>query len=216
MTRRLAFFALAGLLSAVPAAAQTVDADRGARLAAVLPASAAAAVRARAAEAHRLGLPGDAIVLRALELAAKGAEAGDVVRRVEALGRRLALAQLALRQAGHPPPTDEELVAGADAIASGLTPAQLRALVGPGVTAEPLARRLIVITGLLDRGVPADAAIANVAARLAAPGVPRHAAPAAIGTDAPPPLVPTVTGRSRRDRTHPPQPRRSPGPRVTA
>jgi hypothetical protein len=216
VTRRLAFVALAGILSAVPAAAQTVDADRDARLASVLPASAAAAVRARAAEAHRLGLPGEAIVLRALELAAKGAEARDIVRRVEALGRRLALAQLALRQVGHPAPTDEDLVAGADAIASGLTPAQLRALAGAGATAEPLTHRLIVITGLLDRGVPADAALATVAARLAAPGGPRHAVPAAIGSDAPPPLVPTVTGRSRRDRPHPPQTRRPPGPRITA
>ena len=214
MTRRLALVALASILSVAPASAQVADADRDARLAAVLPPSAAAAVRARAAEAHRLGLPGDAIVLRALELAAKGAGAGDVVRRVEALGRRLALAQLALSQSGRPAPTAEELVAGADAIASGLTPAQLRAL--GGADGEPLTRRLIAVTGLLDRGIPADAALASVAARLAAPGGPPHAVPAAVGSDAPPPLVPTVTGRSRRDRNPPQQPRRSPPPRITA
>lgn len=197
MTRPAVLVLACAALLGAPAAAQHVEGGRDARLAVALPPAEAALVRVRAAELRSLGLPGDAVVLRALELAAKGAAPRDVVGRVQDLAGRLLLADLALRLGGRLAPDAEEIVAGADAIASGLAPGQLRALAGesgPGVALTP---RLIAIMGLLDRGVPAADALAVVAAHLPIPGRPPHAAPMS-GAEPRSPLVPAATGRGRR------------------
>ena len=199
MNRPVVLVALAATLLVPPMSAQSPMAERDARLSLLLPPAAAAAVRARASEARAQGLPAEALVLRALELSAKGAGPAEVVRRIESLARRLSLSDMALRLGGRSQPRPDEILAGADAIASGLAPGQLRILATEGLPAEPLTARLIAVANLLDRGLPSDDALAIVAARLGPPvSRPPHA-PAVVDAAGPgsPPTVPTATGRGR-------------------
>lgn len=191
------------LLAVVPGAgrlpAQEAAVPRAARLDAALPPAAADAVRGRVAEAQALGLPADALALRALELAAKGAEPADVVRRVNALAAGLADAARALRAGGRSVPAHSEIVWAADALASGLTPGDLTELARQ--TPAPLTIRLIVLTALLDRGLTSSEAIAAAVVRT--PGSaqpPRPATAAGAGVETPP-VVP-AGATSRRNRPH--------------
>lgn len=189
------------------ARAQAGAEARQARLDALGP-SVAEAVRARAAEMRRLGLPADAVVLRALELAAKGAEPAALLRRIDDFTVRLAVADHMLRLGGRPAPSPGEIVAGADALGSGLEPGQLRILAYDAPPAEPLTAALIVVTALLDRGVTGGDAVGVVAARLGAGAPPPHAAPMPASADgvgsAAPPLVPTGATKERgRGRNRP-------------
>lgn len=198
---RTAVLALALAVSAGPVLAQA-PAGREARLDAALPPADASAIRARAAEARSLGLPGEALVLRALELAAKGAQPGEIVRRVEEFSERLLLADIALRLGGRTRPGGDDVVAGADALASGLATGQLRALAQSTAPAEAITPRIIAVMGLIDRGIAPGAAVsASVrAAHLVRPPEVRPVGNA----EAPAPLVPTAGGRARPSRRRPP------------
>ena len=207
MTRSVGLAVVLAAFSPLPLLAQGAQGDREGRLDAVLPGPHASAIKARAAEARALGLPGDAIVLRALELAAKGARPDEVTRRVALLADRLVLADLALRLGGGGAPGPDAVVAGADALASGLATAQLRSLAQSGTPTEALAGRIIAVMALLDRGLAPDAAITAVAIRPGAAPRPVPASASVGGTEVTPPLVPTATGRDRpsEHRPRPPQ-----------
>lgn len=212
MTRASLLFAVTVLAAGTPLGAQDLPRDaRESRLAGMLPPPAADNVRLHVTAARALGLPADAITLRALELSAKGATADEVVAVVESLAARLAVADRELRAARAAAPTSGEIVAAADALGRGLRPAELRALAGAAGGAEPLTTQLIILTGLMDRGLPAGDALDAALARRGRGVRPPHAAEVvgAAAADAPPPLVPAAM-RGRRD--HVPQPPGSPGP----
>ena len=204
MTRSAVLSLMFAVVPATLAVAQVGPADRDARLDAVLPAAEAAGVRARAAQARLQGLPADALVLRALELAAKGAAPRDIVRRIGDLSERLVLADLALRLGGRAAPGHDAVVAGADALASGLATGQLRDLAASGAPGEDLTPRIVAVMGLLDRGIAPDAALVAEVSHAGFPTRPPHAPASIGGTDGPSPVVPTAIGRERRPRPRPP------------
>lgn len=195
MTRALLLVALGAAVTVAPLTAQT---DREERLSEALPPHALAAVLDDMAEARLLGLPADAIALRALELTAKGATPDEVVERVAMFADRLAAAAAALREDGGFGVPAADIVAGADALGSGLTPRQLRSVAAGDATSEPLLTRLIVVTGLVDRGVPPTDAVATIVARGTMPARPPHPATAAAANPESPPLVPAAAGSRRR------------------
>ena len=112
-----------------------------------------AAVAAAVDSAESVGLPSAALVSKAQEGVLKRASGPQVVQATRALLGRLRTASAALGSGANP----AEIEAAASALRVGATPAQLAQLRGVR-SGRNVAVPLVVLTDLLARGVPADAA----------------------------------------------------------
>jgi hypothetical protein len=172
MRQRLTFPGMAVLLACTMgpqvAAAQTPAADPSARLQAVLPADVYTKVEARIAAARARQLPAAALEHRALELAAKRATPEQVEQGVDSFATHLEKGRSALMKGGRQHPTDGETEAAADALAQGVDGASVSALAKSAPSGRSLAVPLYVMSSLVARGLPSDAALTKVQARLQA------------------------------------------------
>lgn len=160
--------ALACVAAVSAASAQTPAADPSTQLRAVLPPDVADHVLAQIADARARQLPAAALEHRAAELAAKGAPGGVIDAAVTDLARGLAAGSDALARGGHAPASDAETEAAAAALTSGADGAAVSALARSAPSGRSLAVPLYVLSGLMDRGLPSDQALARVQAGLAA------------------------------------------------
>lgn len=146
--------------------AQTPAYDPSSRLSEVLPAAVVDQVLQRIADARALQLPAAAIEHRALELAAKRVDpqliSADAGRTLD----HLAAGRAALANGGAQQPTDGEIEAAGTALGKGVDGAQVSELARSAPSGRDLTVPLFVISSLVDRGLPSDAALAQVLQRL--------------------------------------------------
>lgn len=166
MIRSSKFLTLAAtIVSFAGAEAQAPSADASARLREVLPPEIADRVVARIAEARARELPAAALENRALKFAAKGVPASDIENAVREHAGRMEQAQAALRKGSGRSSTAAEIEAGAEVMRKGVDGAQVS-----DVARNSADRRMdvpfTVISSLMDRGLPSDAAIAAVLVKL--------------------------------------------------
>lgn len=128
--------------------------------------AARAAVQAIADSARAEGLPGDPLLLKALEGASKGASDARIIAAVRTLHDELREAR---RLVGASAGADE-LTAAASALRAGVAPAAVARLRASRPDA-PITVPLAVLTDLIARGVPADTA-ASLIHELAERGAP--------------------------------------------
>jgi hypothetical protein len=146
--------------------AQTPANDPSARLKEVLPPDVATRVLAVIARARSRDLPTDALENRALKFAAKGVRPDSIEKSVVDHEVRMERAKDALTKARGRRPADDEIEAGADALRKGISGAGVEELARSAPSGRSLAVPLYVIGGLVDRGLPSDAALKRVADRL--------------------------------------------------
>jgi hypothetical protein len=113
------------------------------------------------------GLPGDAIARRALEAVAKGRTEIQARAAAASLASELDQARAAL-QAGRAGPSESDIVAGALAIRQGVDGKAISEVARAAPSGRSLTVPIAVIGALVDRGLPADDALAAVLARLEA------------------------------------------------
>jgi hypothetical protein len=142
---------VAALLFAIQVAAQDPRLER-------LDPDTRSAVSAVVDSARSAGLPGEALIQRALEGASKGAPGARIVAAVRRLTVDLGTARTALGTNA----SDPELEAGVAALRAGATPQVLTRL--RTVRRPPLTMALSVVADLVASGVPADSAAAAVLA----------------------------------------------------
>ena len=135
------------------------------RLRVVLPPGVADTVVAIVADATSHGLPGAVIAERALEASAKGRSAATVSATARAAAIDLAAAQDALSSTGRNA-TSSEIEAAATAKELGVDGATIRTLAASTPSGRSLAVPLAVIGALVNRDLPADAALQAVLERL--------------------------------------------------
>jgi Flp pilus assembly protein TadB len=152
--RRLAACAV-GLLLADPLPAQSA-ADRLARR---VPPALLAELGTLIDSTRASGLPTEPLVQKALEGAAKGADARRILVAVRTLARELGLARQALGAEA----SESDLVAGASALHAGISPDVLRRLRRERARSS-LTIALGVMSELIARGVPAGKATQTVLA----------------------------------------------------
>lgn len=187
--------ALACAAAVSTASAQTPAADPSTQLRAVLPPDVADHVLAQIADARARQLPAAALEHRAAELAAKGAP-GDVIdAAVTHLAQGLQAGRDALASAGRAHASDTETEAAAAALASGADGAAVSALARSAPSGRSLAVPLYVLSGLMNRGLPSDQALARVQAGLAARLSDRQLE-AGAGHAGNPPGRPAMTGQA--------------------
>jgi hypothetical protein len=137
------------------------------RLTEVLPPEIAMQVLAQIESAGQEGLPAQAMANVALEGVAKGRSASEVLASVELLGADLSRARQALESGGHGD-LGGEVEAATVAMRMGVDGAQVSELASSQPSGRSLSVPLMVIGGLVQRGLPADEALVAVQARLAA------------------------------------------------
>jgi len=96
----------------------------------------------------------------ALELAAKGTGASDIVRELTAQHRALWLGREAMRAGGRASPDDNEIEAAGTALRKGADDVAISALAAATPENRSLAVPLTVIANLMDRGLPSDDVVA--------------------------------------------------------
>jgi hypothetical protein len=139
-------------------AATRADAqDRDPRLQRRLDPQTLVAVEAIIDSAHALGLPTEPLADKAFENAAKGRTSAQIIEQVRKRAIQLGAAQRALA-----PANDKEIIAGADAVASGIPVATLARL--RQIRTADLAIPVSVLTDLATRGAQLDTASAIVIA----------------------------------------------------
>jgi hypothetical protein len=148
--------------------AQTPARDPSDRLRAVLPADVAERVIARIADARARELPAQALANRALKYASRGVAPADIERSISAHADRMNTAMGLLQGARGQRPAGDEVDAGAEALRQGVNGAAVSALAKSAPSGRSLAVPLFVLGGLVERGVPADSALAQVRQRLEA------------------------------------------------
>lgn len=148
--------------------AQTPAYDPSARLREVLPADVAERVLSRIADARARELPAQALENRALKFASRGVAPADIERAINAHADRLGVANDLLVAARDRRPDADEVDAGAEALRQGVDGAAVSALAKSSPSGRSLAVPLFVIGGLVERGLPSDAALARVRDRLTA------------------------------------------------
>jgi hypothetical protein len=148
--------------------AQTPANDPTARLEQVLPADVAARVIATIAAARSHDLPAAALENRALKFAAKGVAPDSIEKSVNEQAARMAKAKNALQNARGTKPSGDEVDAAAEVMRKGVDGSKVSALAKSTPSGRSLAVPLFVIGSLMDRGLPSDAALARVQAKLAA------------------------------------------------
>lgn len=152
------------------AGAQTPAADPSARLREVLPADVAARVLATIADARSRQLPATAVAAlenRALKYAARGVAPADVERAVRAHAGRMHEARAAIESGRGAPAAGDEIDAGAEAMRQGVDGAAVSALAKAAPSGRSLTVPLFVVGSMVERGLPADQALARVRDRLA-------------------------------------------------
>jgi hypothetical protein len=159
---------LATVVAFSAAAAQTPAADPTAKLRQVLPADVAERVIAKIADARARELPAAALENRALKFAAKGVPAADIEKSVSEQADRMQKSKDAIEKGRGSKPSGDEVEAGAEAMRKGVDGAQVSALAKSAPSGRSLAVPLFVIGGLIDRGLPSDAALKRVQDKLAA------------------------------------------------
>lgn len=141
--------------------------DPVSRLREVLPPHIAEQVIATVTDALSRGLPPDPIAMRALEGAAKGRSAAEIAAATRALADQLAHADAALERSGRTAQA-EEIEAAATAMQLGVAGPIVSDLASSAPSGRSLAVPLAVIGALVNRGIPADDALAAVLGRLQA------------------------------------------------
>lgn len=142
------------------AAQQGVDAQLAGRVAPDV----AAAVRTLADSAMRAGLPSDPLVQKAIEGAAKGVPAPQIIAALETVLGRLDQAAAAIRAAGVAQPDAETVVAGAFAASAGMPASAVTALARVQTAKTPAAALLRIAGTLAAIGVPSPQAVSLVVA----------------------------------------------------
>lgn len=158
-------------LLAPAALAQTPAADPSARLREVLPADVAERVLATIAEARAVNLPAPAVTAlenRALKFASRGVPAADVERAVREHAGRMREARSAIETGRGRAAAGDEIDAGAEAMRQGVQGSSVSALAKAAPSGRSLAVPLFVLGALVERGSPADDALARVQERLTA------------------------------------------------
>jgi hypothetical protein len=150
------------------AVAQTPATDPTLRLKQVLPADVATRVLAVIARARSRDLPAEALENRALKFAARGVRADSIEKSVVEHELRMERAKESLEKARGRRAAADEIEAGADAMRKGLDGADVEALARSTPSGRSLAVPLYVVGGLVDRGLPSDAALRRVVDRLKA------------------------------------------------
>jgi hypothetical protein len=156
------------LLLPVVIAAQTPAHDPSNMLEQVLPPSVAQQVLARIADARSRDLPAAALEHRALELRAKGASPAGIPGMIAQTEDAMATGKAALAAGGRAHASDTEVEAAGTAVSKGVDGATISSLAKSAPSGRTLAVPLAVLTALVDRGLPADDALARVLARLKA------------------------------------------------
>lgn len=170
MMRRL-LGAMLLALPVAPAAAQLPAADPSARLREVLPPDVAERVLATIASARTANLPPQAVTAlenRALKFASRGVPAASVEQAVREHERRMRDARSAIQSGRERVADGDEIDAGAEAMRQGVDGAAVSALAKAAPSGRSLAVPLFVIGSLVERGLPADQALAQVRDRLVA------------------------------------------------
>ena len=153
----LAGAVLALVAAVVPLTAQEGD-PRLDRIRAELPAPAAEQIETRIAEAQAAGLPAEGLLDKAVEGLAKGIPGPRIVGAVDQLAQQLERAQTLLEDGAPPAPTD--VAAVADAMRRGVPEPAIRRVAGQAGPDEPVALAVHTMGDLMDRGVPAEQAVA--------------------------------------------------------
>lgn len=147
--------------------------DPATRLRAVLPPAIAEQVLATIAQARADRLPAAAVVAlenRALKFASRGVAPEQVARAVAEHASRMQAARGAIEtgRGGGRPAGGDEIDAGAEAMRQGVDGSAVSALAKSAPSGRSLAVPLFVIGSLVERGLPADQAMARVQERLVA------------------------------------------------
>ena len=117
---------------------------------------------------RRQQLPGQALENRALKFAAKGIAPVEIERSVAQQADRMEQVKTVLERARSTKPLGDEIEAGAEALRQGVDEKTLTALAKSAPSGRSLAVPLYVIGSLVNRGLPADAALARVEQKLTA------------------------------------------------
>jgi hypothetical protein len=149
-------------------AAQTPAHDPSSTLEQVLPPSVAQQVLATIADAQSRALPAAALEHRALELNAKGTPPAEIPGAIVNAENAMATGKAALAAGGRAHAGDAEVQAAGAAVANGVDGATISSLAKSAPSGRSLAVPLAVLAALVDRGLPADDALARVVARLEA------------------------------------------------
>lgn len=158
--------AVALVMSAGLASAQTPARDPSERLREVLPPDVAAHVLATVANARSHNLPAQALEQRALKFAAKGVKPADIQRSVDEQAARMGLAKAALERGRGRAADSTEIEAGAEAMRQGVDGSKVSELAKSAPSGRSLAVPLFVLGSLTDRGLPSDQALQRVLDRL--------------------------------------------------
>ena len=156
---------LSAALLPMTLAAQEIPRER---LENVLPPEASSRVLEQIEEARARGLPDNAIAALALEGVAKGRSAEEILDAVEALSTDMTRALEALERAGDRSPQGGEVEAATAAMRMGVDGQAVSELAQSQPSGRSLAVPLLVVGGLVDRGLPSDDALASVRDRLEA------------------------------------------------
>lgn len=196
-------------MSAALAGAQGAEVDPAARLREVLPADVAERVIARVEAARSRNLPPEAVRAlenRALKFAARDVRPADIERAIGEHAERMVRARDAIEAARQQRARGDEVEAGAEAMRLGVDGAAVSELARSAPSGRSLAVPLYVIGSLLERGLPADEALARVHERLVARASDREiegiagppdgrGRPAGVGPGLAPADRPGTTGR---------------------
>lgn len=145
--------------------------DPAARLREVLPPAVAEQVLATIARARDGQLPPAAVTAlenRALKFASRGVPPDQVARAIAEHATRMQTAQSAIQTGRGRPAAGDEVDAGAEALRQGVDGAAVSALARSAPSGRSLAVPLLVVGSLVERGLPADQALARVQERLVA------------------------------------------------
>lgn len=155
--RQRGLWATVLLLVALPLAAQDVD-PRMERIRAQLPEAAVEQIEARIQNARAQGLPVEPLLDKAVEGIAKRVPPPRIAGAVDQLAQDLGRAHALLVDGVPPAATD--VAAVADAMRRGVPEQAIERIARGGQPEEPVAAAVHTLGDLMDRGVPADQAVA--------------------------------------------------------
>ena len=164
MKRTFSLFLGAALLP-MALGAQEIPTDR---LQNVLPPEVSSQVLEQIEDARARGLPAQAMATLALEGVTKGRSGEEIVAAVEGLATDMTQATEALERAGDREPQGGEVEAATAAMRMGVDGEAVGELARSQPSGRSLAVPLLVVGGLVDRGLPSDEALASVRDRLEA------------------------------------------------
>jgi hypothetical protein len=169
--RVMSSLVLGGALFGAELSAQVPANDPSARLREVLPPDVADRVLARIETARNRELPPQAVTAlenRALKFASRGIAPAEVERAVGEHADRMVRSREAIETARAARASGEEIDAGAEAMRQGVDGGAVSALAKSAPSGRSLAVPLFVVGQLVERGLPADAALSRVQERLMA------------------------------------------------